>query len=506
MTEFFNGEEVQCTNCVDHEHEPSSNPTIEKGDDDMVVGVPIIDLLNPDHDSIVQQIADACSTIGFFHVIHHGISKELIQDFRQQSTIFFTQYDKRELHRRNETNARGYFDNEYTKQRLDWKYAIDIGVPGSRNWELPDTDLQNRCLDGYNQIPNLDELPNFRSTVISYFEACAVLSNQIASLMMEGILLHLQHRQQSKPTINDSSKSILDQLGQEMIDDLRTNHTSYLRMNYYPPCPEHAVKQEHDDSSPPPLGISPHRDAGFLTILLQDDYCHSLQVPKKHIISTSSYPSASSSTSDQPQSHETIAEKEEEWYTILPIPGGLTINIGDMAQIWSNHMYKAPLHRVLTHPHQERYSAPFFYNPGYNTWIQPMMLFNIDSSGKISSRSCSIPQSMDDHPQNHEIIQNDTTSSTTTHQTQPQYYHPCLWGYFRAIRFAGDVTDLGMEIQVEDFLIRRHNDELCLHNEKRYDVQHQHIEQQQIFLNHAKVDEPFSIQQFRDLYCKNEKS
>eukprot|EP00965_Chrysotila_dentata_P245249 6206444-Pleurochrysis_carterae.AAC.1 len=34
---------------------------------------------------------------------------------------------------------------------------------------------------------------------------------------------------------------------------LRRRHTSYLRMNWFPPCTEH--------SDPPPLGISPHRSA-----------------------------------------------------------------------------------------------------------------------------------------------------------------------------------------------------------------------------------------------------
>jgi isopenicillin N synthase-like dioxygenase len=42
----------------------------------------------------------------------------------------------------------------------------------------------------------------------------------------------------------------------------RPSHTSFLRLNYYPVTPGAAV-----DS----LGISPHKDAGFLTVLVQDD-------------------------------------------------------------------------------------------------------------------------------------------------------------------------------------------------------------------------------------------
>ena len=55
---------------------------------------------------------------------------------------------------------------------------------------------------------------------------------------------------------------------------LRERHTSYLRLNWFPPC-----------AAPEPntLGISPHRDAGFLTVLAQDVDCHSLQATgQKH--------------------------------------------------------------------------------------------------------------------------------------------------------------------------------------------------------------------------------
>ena len=415
-------------------------------DDNDDVTVPIIDLMHSDHDSIVQQIATACGTIGFFHVVNHGISIDLINDFRHQCKRFFTAFPNKDQYRRNENNSRGYFDNEYTKQRLDWKYALDVGVPGSRDWDIqPDDDVRNRCLDGYNQLPSEEVLPNYRSTVISYFDACAKLSHRIATLMTEGILLYLQ-RNQTRDNTN------LQQLGQNIVDDLYKNHTSYLRMNYYPPCPDDIILQESQNhNGTPPLGISPHRDAGFLTILLQDDDCYSLQVPKY----TSSLP-------PNDQNSSATGNRIEEWRTVIPIPDGLTINTGDMAQIWSNGIYKAPLHRVLTHPNKERYSAPFFYNPGYSTWIQPV---------GYQQQSDSIPPSINEN-------------------NQQWMYHPCLWGYFRAIRFAGDVIDLGVEIQVEDFLFHRDESK----------VNHRHIEQQKLFFQQVQFDEPFSVHQFRQLF------
>ena len=46
-----------------------------------------------------------------------------------------------------------------------------------------------------------------------------------------------------------------------------------------------------------------------------------------------------------------------------PVAGALTINVGDMLQVYSNDRYVAPLHRVLANREKHRYSAPFFFNP-----------------------------------------------------------------------------------------------------------------------------------------------
>lgn len=48
-------------------------------------------------------------------------------------------------------------------------------------------------------------------------------------------------------------------------------HTSFLRLNYYPITP---------GAQPDGLGISDHKDAGFLTVLVQDEV-PGLQVRRK---------------------------------------------------------------------------------------------------------------------------------------------------------------------------------------------------------------------------------
>lgn len=350
-----------------------------------------------------------------------------------------------------------------------------MGVPGSRDWSLADDDPRNACLDGFNQLPGESELPGFRSTVVRYFEACAELSHRIATLMQAGILGGNNGNHQSNGGGGEADEN---NDGIHIVGDLKRHHTSYLRVNYYPvydPPPEgeeDAPDVSLSSANPAPLGISPHRDAGFLTVLLQDENCHSLQV----------------------------VDKNGEWRTVTPVPGSLTINTGvvsivyhfrdschkcenvllltffslyvQMAQIWSNGRYRAPLHRVLTNAASVRYSAPFFYNPGYDSYIRPVIQNN--GSGENAS---SMPR-----------------------------YHPCLWGYFRAVRFAGDLTDLGVEIQEEDFEIDGSN--ASTGKDKRSDgdnsqaadgARNKHLERQARFVKLARYDQPFSVEAFRDL-------
>jgi len=321
-------------------------------------------------------------------VTSHGIPPELVEEYLHQSRLYFAlPLDTKLKWKRNDGNARGFFNDELTKQRRDWKEALDFGVPGSRNWSAKDDKESNMCLDGWNQLPSEEILPNFRSTVTLYFDECAKLSDRIGILMAKG-------------------------MGQDdmtpILRDLRKQHSSYLRVNYYPLCNEIA------EDGVKPLGISPHRDAGFLTVLLQDVNCHSLQV-----------------------------WYDENWITVNPVPGAFTINTGDMAQIWSNGKYTAPLHRVLSHETRERYSAPFFYNPSYDTRVEPLVIGN----------------------------------------NKPLYY-PVLWGYYRAVRFAGDLTDLGVEIQIDHFL--QSSDST-------------HVQKQEKFSEEADFETPFSVEKYRAL-------
>jgi len=196
-------------------------------------------------------------------------------------------------------------------------------------------------------------LPEFRQTMEAFFHA----AENVAAALLRGI------------------SSTLGMAPEYLAAGFGRGHSSFLRLNHYPIC---EAPDEH-------LGISHHTDAGALTVLLADDQ------PGLQFL------------------------QRGEWRTVTPNPEALTINIGDIVQVWSNDRYLAPLHRVLANASQPRYSAPFFYNPGYDTDYAPL-------AGVLT-------------------------------QTSPARYRTINWGEFRAGRAAGDYADQGEEIQISRFRI-----------------------------------------------------
>mmetsp|Transcript_39857 Transcript_39857/g.60205 ORF Transcript_39857/g.60205 Transcript_39857/m.60205 type:complete len:85 (-) Transcript_39857:183-437(-) len=75
-------------------------------------------------------------------------------------------------------------------------------------------------------------------------------------------------------------------------------------------------------------------------------------------------------------------------------------------------------------------------------------------------------------------------------------YHPCVWGYFRAVRFAGDLTDLGVEIQTSDFLVHPKNDN---DEDVTKKMKSNHLEKQAAFVKEADFQKPFSVERYRPL-------
>lgn len=285
----------------------------------------------------------ACREWGFFQVVDHGIPQPVIDALHREMRAFFAQDGaaKRAI-ARTASNPWGFFDRELTKNTLDLKEIYDYG-PATGEDMRPQWPVS---------------VPGFKPAVLDFYAACEKLGLRLLSALSGNLGMPEGH------------------LSRYFVPE----HTSFLRLNYYP------VRGGAVQAGPVPtsgMGVNHHTDAGALTLLLQDDQ------PGLEVY------------------------RDGHWHLVEPRPDALVINIGDIVQVWSNDRYRAALHRVRASTARERFSAPFFLNPAYQTSY------------------CPLP--------------------TTVDADNPPRYRPINWGEFRALRAAGDYADQGEEVQITHY-------------------------------------------------------
>ena len=276
--------------------------------------VPVIDFAQTRETALIaNEIGKACEDWGFFQIVNHGISTKSIETLWNDTRNFFSlpKNQKRSLNRTSE-NPWGYFDQELTKNKRDKKEIFDIGPKVDASVLDPKDPFTGAT-------PWPENQPVFQTTMQNHFESCEILSLKIVEAICVSLGLENSHLEKC----------------------FFPNHTSFLRLNYYPvidPLSDIENKKKEDAG----LGVHHHTDSGAVTILCQDDI-GGLQVLK-----------------------------DGYWLPIEPIKEALVINIGDMVQVWSNGKYKAALHRVVAMEKADRYSIPFFFNPSYETVVSPL--------------------------------------------------------------------------------------------------------------------------------------
>jgi isopenicillin N synthase-like dioxygenase len=267
--------------------------------------LPVIDIRDLRRTATQRAIDAACRDWGFFQVVGHGIAERTLAALRLEMRAFFSlpAAAKRAVVRTAE-NPWGFYDRELTKRTRDWKQVYDYGPA-----------------DGRALVPQLPrELPRFAAALAAFYAECDALAFELVETIAGNLGM--------PPGALDAC--------------FRPEHTSFLRLNYYPPCPTPArpvgLAMPHNGS----LGVNHHTDAGALTLLLQDEQ------PGLEVL------------------HDGV------WHLVEPRRDALVVNIGDIVQVWSNDRYTAALHRGLASASAERYSAPFFFNPAYSTEYAPL--------------------------------------------------------------------------------------------------------------------------------------
>ncbi|MCL7033948.1 hypothetical protein MKW94_027910 [Papaver nudicaule] len=210
-------------------------------------------------DSELEKLDSACQHWGFFQVVNHGISSLLIEKLKSEIHSLFQlpPEDKKKIWQ--EPGDMEGFGQHFVvsdDQKLDWSDVFYIKA-------LP-TNLRN---------PQL-----FARMPLVLREALEVYSLRLKNLTMALL------GKMAKALKMDSNEM------EELFNDCSQN----IKMNYYPPCPKPQQV----------IGISPHSDAGALTIVLQLNETEGLQI-----------------------------RKDGKWLPVKPIPGALIVNIGDMIEV-----------------------------------------------------------------------------------------------------------------------------------------------------------------------------
>jgi isopenicillin N synthase-like dioxygenase len=273
--------------------------------------VPVIDIRELSSPRTSAALDRACRDWGFFQVVNHGVPEGVLQELRVRMHEFFCmpKAAKRAIARTAE-NPWGYFDQELTKNTLDWKEVFDYGpaalsADGGEPLIMP-------------QWPRF--VPGFKPAVLAYYRGCEALALRLLEALAANLGMPSDH----------------------LARDFRPRHTSFVRLNHYPACPTPAHPDDIRTPEDGYLGVNHHTDAGALTILLQADE------PGLEVF------------------------KDGAWHLIAPRPDALVVNIGDIVQVWSNDQYVAALHRVTANTARSRYSAPFFLNPAYAANYAPL--------------------------------------------------------------------------------------------------------------------------------------
>ncbi|KAJ1377328.1 Oxoglutarate/iron-dependent dioxygenase [Sesbania bispinosa] len=280
--------------------------------------LPIIDfsdLLGPNRPQVLQDLANACEQYGFFQVVNHGISDDVMKSMMDVSGRFFDlPFEERAKYMTADMRAAVRYGTSFSQKKdtvFCWRdflkllchpclISFPIGL-------LPPSTLVGMFLR--------TQTNNFRRVAATYAEK----TKHLFLMLMEAILesLGIMEANQEKENINNILKEM-------------ENGSQLMVVNFYPPCPEPDLT----------LGMPPHSDYGFLTLLLQDEV-EGLQI-----------------------------QFQGKWFTVQPINNSFVVNVGDHLEIASGK-YKSVLHRVLVNSAKRRRSVASLHSLPFNSTVRP---------------------------------------------------------------------------------------------------------------------------------------
>ncbi|KAF9076958.1 Clavaminate synthase-like protein [Rhodocollybia butyracea] len=289
-----------------------------------------------------DEIVSAFKNSGFIYVSDHGIPTDTVSNVFRKSAEFFKLPDevKSQLAWEDPRSNRGYV--EVGRERVtqsadaqeilalrekapDFKESMEIGRDWDSEWK--------------NQWPKESDAPEFKQTMLHFFQTCHNLHVE----MMRSVALGLH-------------------LSENFFDRKIDQQCHNLRLLSYPPVRRMLV----DGKGQARAGV--HSDYGTLTLLFQDSVCTLILIPKSLMLII-----------QQIGGLEVMNPHTGTFIPATPIPGTIVINVGDLLARWSNDVLRSTLHRVVAAPAKMissaetitplRQSIAFFSNPNFDTEI-----------------------------------------------------------------------------------------------------------------------------------------
>lgn len=276
--------------------------------------IPTLDIrrYDTDRDAFVAELGAAYREWGFAGISHHGLSPELVEGAYAAFRKFFALPE--EVKRKYHVPGSGGARG-YTPFGIET--AKDSKYPDLKEFWHFGREIDRNSKNAEVMPPNLwpEEVPEFREFGYGLYQALDALGSRVLS----ALALHLG-------------------LAEDFFADKTNDGNSILRPIHYPPITAPEI---------PNVRAGAHEDINFITLLV----------------------GASAAGLE-------VKSRAGEWVPFTSDGDTIVVNIGDMLQRLSNHVYPSTTHRVVNPPgeqaRQPRYSVPFFLHPNPDYLIETL--------------------------------------------------------------------------------------------------------------------------------------
>jgi len=276
--------------------------------------VPTLDIrrYDSDRDAFVAEIGAAYREFGFCCISGHGIARELIDGSYDVFRRFFALPTETKMQYHVPGSGGARGYTPFKVETAKDSQYADLKEFWHIGREIP---RDSKFADV--MPPNIwpAEVPDFKRYGYGLYEAL----DQLGTRVLRALALHIEQPE-------------------NFFEDKTEVGNSILRPIHYPPI---------TDENIPNVRAGAHEDINFITLLV----------------------GASAEGLE-------VLTREGEWLPITTEGDAIVVNIGDMLQRLSNHVYPSTTHRVVN-PHNDnarkpRYSVPFFLHPNPDVMLDPL--------------------------------------------------------------------------------------------------------------------------------------